>query len=313
MPEKKIIAVVGATGAQGGGLVRAILEDPSGEFTARAITRDPNSDKAKALAKLGAEVVKGDVDDPESLKKAFEGAYGAFCVTFFWNHYSPERETENAKTQAEATKAAGVKHVIWSTLEDTRKHVPLDDNRMPTIGGNYKVPHFDAKGQADEFFKDVPATLLLTTFFWDNFIHFGSGPARGEDGNLYLTFPLADKKMAGIASEDIGRAALGIFKRPDLIGKTVGVAGEHLTGEQMAKGISKAIGQPVTYRAVEPDAYRALGFPGAEDLGNMFQYYRDFENHFGQTRDVDFARSVNPKLLSFDQWLDKYGNQIRVP
>ena len=92
MSEQKIIAVTGATGAQGGGLVRAILADPSGQFTPRAITRHPNRPPAKALADAGAEVVKANVDDPASLRRAFEGAYGAFCVTFFWEHFSPEKE-----------------------------------------------------------------------------------------------------------------------------------------------------------------------------------------------------------------------------
>jgi uncharacterized protein YbjT (DUF2867 family) len=122
--EPKIIAVIGATGAQGGGLVRAIQGDPAGEFRARAITRNPDSDKARALAELGAEVVAGDVDDPESLKRAFEGAYGAYCVTFFWEHFSPEKEMAQVRSMAEAAKAAGVQHVVWSTLEDTREWVP---------------------------------------------------------------------------------------------------------------------------------------------------------------------------------------------
>src|SRR5881398_2260424 len=121
MPDKKIIAVVGATGAQGGGLVRAILSDKSGGFSARALTRDAKSDKAKALAILGAEIVVDDVNDVESLKRGFAGAYGAFCVTFFWEHLSPEKEFNQAKHMAQATKQAGLKHVIWSTLEDTRR------------------------------------------------------------------------------------------------------------------------------------------------------------------------------------------------
>ena len=149
MPDKKIIAVVGATGHQGGGLVRAILADPSGGFAARALTRNVNSEKAKALAALGAEVVAADVDDIDSLKRAFNGAYGAFCVTFFWEHFSPQKETAQARAQAQAAKDAGVQHTIWSTLEDTRKFVPLSDNRMPTLQGKYKVPHFDSKGEAD--------------------------------------------------------------------------------------------------------------------------------------------------------------------
>ena len=88
MPDRKVIAVLGATGAQGGGLVRAILNDPNGGFAARVLTRDVNGVKAQEFARLGAEVVAADVDDPESLKKAFEGAYGAYCVTFFWAVHS---------------------------------------------------------------------------------------------------------------------------------------------------------------------------------------------------------------------------------
>jgi uncharacterized protein YbjT (DUF2867 family) len=145
MADKKMIAVVGATGAQGGGLVRAILSDKNGGFAVRALTRDVNSEKAKALAKLGAEVVAANVDDVESLKRAFNGAYGAFCVTFFWEHFSPEKESAQAKAMAQAAKQAGVQHVIWSTLEDTRQWVPLSDNRMPTLQGKYKVAHFDGK------------------------------------------------------------------------------------------------------------------------------------------------------------------------
>jgi uncharacterized protein YbjT (DUF2867 family) len=183
---KKIIAVAGATGAQGGGLVRAILADRSGEFAVRAITRDVNSDKARALAKLGAEVVAGDIDDGASLDKAFAGAHGAYCVTFFWEHFSPEKELAEAATMAATAKRAGLKHVIWSTLENTRKWVPLSDNRMPTLMGKYKVPHIDAKGEADHFFADagVPTTYLLTSFYWDNLIHFGMGPKKVRTENL---------------------------------------------------------------------------------------------------------------------------------
>ena len=199
MADKKIIAVMGATGAQGGGLVRAILNDPNGGFAARAITRDVNSDKAKELAALGAEVVAGDLDDPESIKKAFEGAYGAFCVTFFWAHFSPEKEIAHAKAMAEAAKHAGIKHVVWSSLEDTRKWIPLSDDRMPTLQGKYKVPHFDAKGEADQQFTalGLPLTILLASFYWDNAIYFGMGPQRGADGKLTLTLPDGRQKACG--------------------------------------------------------------------------------------------------------------------
>jgi uncharacterized protein YbjT (DUF2867 family) len=314
MAEKKIIAVVGATGAQGNGLVRAIQSDPSGGFTARALTRDVNSARAKALAGLGAEVVAADVDDVESLKRAFAGAYGAYCVTFFWAHFSPEKEQAEARAMAQAAKHASLQHVIWSTLEDTRQWVPLSDDRMPTLMGQYKVPHFDAKGEANAFFADLglPVTFLLTSFYWDNFIHFGMGPKTGPDGALAITLPMGDKKLPGIASEDIGGCAYGIFKKgAEFVGKTVGIAGEHLTGAQMAAALGRALGREVRYNAVPPEVYRGFGFPGAEDLGNMFQFKRDFEADYCGARDLAVARSLNPTLQTFDQWLAR--NTRRIP
>ncbi len=314
MAEKKVIAVVGATGAQGGGLVRAILADPSGGFTARAITRDPNSASAQALAAAGADVVAGDVDDAASLERAFAGAYGAYCVTFFWAHFSPDKEQAQVKNMADAAKAAGVQHVVWSTLEDTRKWMAKGDNRMPTLMGKYKVPHFDAKGESDHFFTDagVPTTFLLASFYWENLIGFGAGPKRDADGVLQFTLPIGDAPMAGIASDDIGRCAYGIFQRGTaLVGARIGVAGEHLTGAEMAAAMTSAIGQPVHYNAVTPAVYRAFGFPGAEDLGNMFQFYRDFEPDVNAMREVARSRSLNPALQSFETWLA--ANASRIP
>jgi len=314
MADKKVIAVVGATGSQGGGLVRAILSDTSGGFAARALTRDVHSGKAKELAKLGAEVVQADVDDEESLKRAFTGAYGAYCVTFFWAHFSPEKEIAEAAAMARAARRAGVEHVIWSTLEDTRRWVPVGDSRMPTLMGKYKVPHFDAKGEANYLFTGlgVPTTLLLTSFYWDNLIGFGMGPRKGPDGKLAITLPMGDKKLPGIVAEDIGRCAYGIFKKGrEFIGKTVGVAGEHLTGAQMAAALTRALGQEVRYNDVPPEVYRGFGFPGAEDLGNMFQFKRDFEQYFCGARNLDFARSLNPSLQTFDGWLAQ--NKSRIP
>ncbi len=314
MADKKIIAVTGATGAQGGGLVRAILEDKSGEFTVRALTRDVHSEKAKALQALGAEMVAANVDDVESLKHAFSGAYGAFCVTFFWEHFSPEKELTEASNMAEAAKAAGVQHVIWSTLEDTRKWVPLSDTRMPTLQNKYKVPHFDGKGEANQAFirLGVPTTFLHTSFYWDNFIYFGMGPKPGPDGTLTITMPMGDKKLPGIAAEDIGKCAYGIFKNGDkYIGKSVGIAGGHLTGSQMASAFSKTLGKDVRYNAVPPEVYRSFGFPGADDLGNMFQFKRDFEQEFCGARDLSFSRSLNPSLQTFENWLSH--NAERIP
>ena len=314
MADPKIIAVIGATGAQGGGLVRAILRDKNGGFAARAVTRNPGSDKAKALAKAGAEVVVADTGDQKTVERAFAGAHGAFCVTNFWEHFSPERELADATNMAKAAKQAGVRHVIWSTLEDTRKWVPLSDNRMPTLQGKYKVPHFDGKGEADDVFRKlgVPTTFLLTSFYWENLIFFGSGPKRGPDGKLAITFPMDDKKLPAIAVEDIGKVAYAIFKRgQEFIGKTVAISGEQLTGAQIAAALTRALGEDVRYNAVPPDVYRGFGFPGADDLGNMFQVKRDFQEAFCGPRDPKIARGLNPELQTFDQWLKE--NKSRIP
>lgn len=310
---RKMIAVVGATGAQGGGLARAILAD--GEFAARAITRNPASDAARKLAEAGAEVVAADLDDVDSLKRAFRGAHGAFCVTNFWEHFSPDKEMAQARSMADAAKAERVAHVIWSTLEDTRKLAPLDDPRIPTLHGKYKVPHFDGKGEADRFFREsgVPTTYLYASFYWENLIYFGAGPKRFPDGKLYFTLCTGDAKMAGVAAEDIGRVAYGIFKAGDrYVGQKVGVAGEHLTGSEMAAAMTRALGEEVRYNSLTPDAYRALGFPGADELGNMFQFYRDCAGPLNALRDVARSRELDPQLQTFGEWLAVNGKKIPV-
>lgn len=313
MATKKTIAVVGATGAQGGGLARAILSDPDGPYEVRALTRNPASDRASELARLGAEVVRADLDDLDSLKRAFRGAYGAFCVTNFWEHFSPDKEFAQAAHMAEAASDADLEHVIWSTLEDTREWVPLEDDRMPTLMDRYKVPHYDAKGEANQEFtrRGVPTTFLLTSFYWDNIIHFGMHPQRGADGVLAITMPMGDKPLSAIAAEDIGKCAYGIFKRGrEYVGRTVAVAGGHLTGDEMAAGLSEALGEEVRYNNVSPEVYRSFDFPGAEDLGNMFQFKRDFNDYYRGVRDVDGARELNPELQTFDEWLERNGDRI---
>jgi len=314
MMAKKIIAVVGATGKQGGGMVRAILDDKGGEFSVRAITRNKNSEKAQELARLGVEVVAGDLDDQASIERAFAGAYGAFCLTNFFDHWSPEKETEQARTQARAAKAAGVQHAVWSTLEDTRHWLPLSDNSMPTLMGNYKVPHFDGKGAADATFSErgVPTTFLRTSFYWENMIDLGLGPQRGPDGKLAITWPMGDKTLPGIAVDDIGKCALAVFKAGQTyIGKTIGIAGDKLTGSQMAEALSRALGQPVQYNDVPADVFRGFGFPGADEVGNMLQFKRDFDFVWSGNRSVELSRKLNPSLLDFAGWLDR--NKGRIP
>lgn len=305
MSDKRVIAVLGATGNQGGGLVNAILEDPDGPFTVRAITRDAGSEKALALSARGADVVEADLGDVDSLRRAFAGAHGAYVVTNYWESMSPQVELAQAGNAARAAKDAGVEHVIWSTLEDTRADLPLDDPRLPVLEESYTVPHFDAKAEADQVFLDlgVPTTFLRTTFYWEAFLQ-GFAPQRGEDGRLVLSLPMADSPLAGIAAADIGRVALAIFTRgKEFIGATVSIAGEHLTGVQLAEAFADLYGEPVVYQPMSYDQFRAIGIPAAAEIGNMFQYYAEAADAFTGDRDLDVIRSLYPDLQTFRIWL----------
>ncbi len=287
--------------------------EPDSEFSLRVLTRNADSDRARALEQRGATVTVADADIPETLKPAFEGAFGAFCLTNFWEHFSPERELAQAEAMATAAREAGLRHVIWSTLEDTRRWVPLADNRMPTLMGKYKVPHFDAKGEANHLFtgRGVPTTFMLTSFYWDNFIHFGLHPTRGKDGTLAIVFPMGDKKLPGIAVEDIGRCAYALFKKGrEVVGRSIGIAGEHLTGSAMASQMSEALGQEVRYEDVSPEVYRTLPLTGAPELANMFQFKRDFQDVFCGARSAEVSRTLNPSLHTFRQWLAENKNCI---
>jgi uncharacterized protein YbjT (DUF2867 family) len=308
-----LITIFGATGAQGGGLARALLARHKPDHRVRAVTRKPDSDAARGLAAMGAEVVAADL---ASVQQAMQGARGVYCVTNFWEHFSPDKELKQAETLAEAARRENVAHVIWSTLEDTRKSVPADGSRMPVLMGNYNVPHFDAKGEANRFFSDraLPVTFLYTSFYWDNLIHFGMGPQRGADGKLVFVLPMGDKPLPGIAASDIGACAAGIFRQGTaMAGRSIGIAGEHLTGADMASALTRAVGEPVTHVAMPPQEYARLGFPGAQDLANMFQFKRDFNAEFCAARPVAATHALYPSLMNFEAWLLSAGARMKVP
>ncbi len=312
---KPIITVFGATGAQGGGLARALLTDHDRHFAVRAVTRRPDGAAARALASAGAQVVLADLDDPSSVQRALEGAYGAFFVTNFWEHLSGERELAQAHTLAAAAAQAGIRHAIWSTLEDTRSFFPADGSRMPVLEKRFNVPHLDAKGEAHRFFAQqrVPVTYLYTSGYWENLIHFGMGPQRQADGTLAVTFPTGDARIPWIGAEDIGVAAHQIFLQGEaLIYDSIGLAGEHLSGAELANQLEIALGEHVFYNSISADAFRALGFPGADELGNMWQFKRDFEVAYRARRELARVRKLHPRIANFATWLKTNASRIPV-
>jgi uncharacterized protein YbjT (DUF2867 family) len=311
---KPIITVFGATGAQGGGLVRALLGDPDRHFAVRAVTRKPDSPAARALANAGAQVVLADLDDGASVLRALEGAYGAFLVTNFWEHLSGEKELVQAHTLAVAVAQAGIRHAIWSTLEDTRAFFEANGARMPVLEKRFNVPHFDAKGEAHRFFAQqrVPVTYLYTSAYFENLIYFGMGPQRQADGSLAVTFPTGDARIPWVAAEDIGIAAHQVFLQGEaLVFDSIGVAGDHLSGEELAAALVHALGERVSYNAVTPDEFRDLGFPGSAELGNMWQFKRDFEVAYRARRDLVRVRKLHPRIANFATWLK--ANRSRIP
>lgn len=312
MDSTSIIAVIGAAGPQGGGLIRALQADPARRFVARAITRTPNSLSVIGSGVEGIEVCFGDLDEPASLEQAFKGAYGVYGVTSYWEHLCPERELAQAYNIATVARRTGVRHIVWSTFEDTRLQVPLKDCRLPTLLGRYKVPHMDAKGESDSFFRDLPTTYLRTSFCWENLTSFGMVSRRESDGMQCLALPMADRKLPGIAASDIGACAFALFSRgADLIGHTVGIAAEHLTGPEMAQALSNALGEPVRHWPLSTSQYAQMAFAGADELANMFQYQHDFNHEFCAQRPVESARALYPGLMRFREWLNMNAARIR--
>ena len=186
---------------------------------------------------------------------------------------------------------------------------------MPTLQGKYKVPHFDAKGEANAIFTElgVPTTFLLTSFYWDNLIHFGMGPKKGADGKLAFTLPMGDKKLPGIAAEDIGRCAYGDLQarprahRQDRRHRRR--APDRRADGRRAQQGARPGGR--LQRRARPRSTAASASPAPTTSGNMFQFKRDFEKDFCAARDLGFSRSLNPKLQTFAQWLA--ANKERIP
>jgi len=314
MSSRPLVAVADATGLLGGSVARAILNDPQQRFTLRALVRHASAPAARALAHAGAQVLEVEHDDATSMLRGFGGAVAAFAVTDFWVHGSPERELSQARAMATAARLADLEHVIWSTQGDSRTWMALTDSRLPTLLQRYKVPQFDAKGEADTFFSasGVPVTFLRTAIPWEQLLSFGMGPRRAEDGGIRLAIPLGARQLPGIALGDVGRIVLALLAGgAPMAPRMMGVASETLTGDQLARAFGRALGESVTYGAVSFDTWRRLGLPGADEQANQFQFMHDFNDAFVAQFETAVSRELCPGIQSFGEWLQ--GRVAQIP
>jgi uncharacterized protein YbjT (DUF2867 family) len=276
----KIVSVVGATGVQGSSIVNSILKDSS--YAVRAITRNPQSEAAKALAARGVEVVKADVNDHSSLVAAFKGSYAIYAVTDFFEPFGKhgatkavDIETQQGINLAKAAIAtSGLQHYIWSTLPNGGK----------LTGGKYLIPHFVAKNQVDDYIRSQPELLAKTTFFWVGFyaqnysfpmyapVHV---PTAGKYVQFAISGPNVPIKTVGDARVNVGPFAKAALDQPQKTrgGKVVFACVEEITNAAMLQTWAKAQGKSAQYIEIPEESYMAL-WPGwAEEMGLMMQLW----------------------------------------
>lgn len=294
--DRRLILVTGATGAQGGSVTRHLLK--RGTFGVRALTRDPDSAKAEALRQAGAEVVRGDLEDPAGLRAALDGCYGCYGVTNFWEHF--EREAELGRNLVDAVAASGVEHFVFSTLPNVKQ---LTD-------GELEVPHFDIKGELEDYARgrDIPATFVHIAFYYENFLAFFP-PQKQEDGSFVVGFPQGDTPLAGVAAEDVGGVVAVIFERRDeFLGKTLYIVGDDIPAADYATIMSRVLGRDVSYRHIPRDVFAGFGFPGAEDIANMFEFYRTRVPN--RRADLERSRSLYAGMQGFEAWLEAHRDEM---
>ena len=298
MNNRKKILVIGATGAQGGSVARALLS--RNRFDVRALTRKTDSPAAQALRELGAEIVQGDLDDPASLRAALEGVYGVFGVTNFWEHF--DKEAVHGRNLVEAVAAANVQHFVFSTLPPVEK----------ATNGALKSPHFDIKAEHEELARSlgIPATFIHVPFYFENFLYFFP-PRPAGDGTYQFGFPQGDTPLAAMSAADVGLIVAPVFEQPETyIGKTLKLAGDEIPAAEYAAAMGRATGLDVKYAYMPREAFAALGFPGAEDLADMFEFYR---LHIpSRAKDIEACRSLAPELQSFEAWVTKNADKLRA-
>lgn len=291
MIDQKTILVTGATGAQGGSVARHLLKD--NQFAVRCLTRNVNSDGATDFKQLGVEVVQGDLDEINSLQAAMEGCYGVFGVTNFWEHF--EKEYQQGKNLVDAVAASDVQHFVFSTLPSAKK----------ISNGALEVPHFDIKGQLEDYARDrnLNATFIHIAFYYENFLSFFP-PQKQADGTYSFGFPQGDTPLAAVSVEDLGGVVAGVFNNPDEYkGKVVGVVGEDVPPSRYAEIMTRVLEQTIVYQYIPQEVFASFGFPGADDLANMFEFNRLYIPN--RQEDLLESRKLYPQVQTFESWVNK--------
>jgi uncharacterized protein YbjT (DUF2867 family) len=277
---RRPIAVVGATGLQGGATVRALLD---ANTPVRALARRTDSDAARALTELGADVVAADLDDPEGLRAAFTGVHGVFAMTTPGYDQRTDIEVRHGHAIADAAAAAGVPHVVYSSVGGAERHTG--------------IPHFDSKRDVEEYLaaRGLATTFVRPVFFMDNFAQFLT-PTM-EDGTLLVRIPLPPGiPLQMIAAQDVGAVAAAAALDPDRVaGGSIEIAGDELTGEQIAAAYQHRYDVPARY---DPLPIEVLG--GDADQRAMFEWFAHppaFQADFAATR------ALAPRTKTFEQWL----------
>ncbi|KAM5152033.1 nmrA-like family domain-containing protein 1 [Mantella aurantiaca] len=292
MAGKEIIVVFGATGAQGNSVACALLEDCT--FAVRAVTRDLSKPAAAKLKAAGAEVVAADLDDEKSLEAAMKGAHGAFVVTCSSDHTSDHnKEVAQGKLVADLSKRLGLKHVVYSGLENVKK----------MTGGKLGVFHFDSKGEVEEYFRHIGChmTSVRLPFYYENFLG-QFKPEKCEDGkSCVLHLPMGDVPLDGISVKDLGPCVVSILKHPShYSGKNIGLSAEKLKVSQYAHIMSEVTGKTIKDAKIHPDDFEKRLSHEAKRMADMFRFYIT-----GPDRDVALTHKLNPKVKAFRPWMEE--------
>lgn len=293
---RPIVLVTGATGAQGGSVARALLAD--GRWSVRALTRRPDAPAARALRAAGAEIVAGDLASRATVRAAVDGAEAVFGVTSFWEHFAGEYE--HGRHLVEAVAAADVRHFVFSTLPSAPR----------LTGGELHVPHFDLKARLEDETRalDIPATFLHVAFYYENFLAFFP-PRPAGDGRWVIAVPQGDTPLAAVSVDDVGGLVAPILARRDeFLGRTVVAAGDELPMTGYAAAMTRATGHRIEFAHVPREEYAALGFPGAEELADMFDMYRRFFP--SRAAEIAANRTLYPGLRDFAAWLRTHAGAL---